>query len=64
MCRRGGMVDTAACQAVERKLVGVRIPLAKSQAFPLWEGLYVLPKICFLPSNTTVANPLYLGWLR
>ena len=48
MCRRGGMVDTAACQAVERKLVGVRIPLAKSQAFPSWEGFYVLPKICFV----------------
>ena len=34
MCRRGGMVDTAACEAVERKLVGVRIPLAKLRVFP------------------------------
>jgi hypothetical protein len=64
MWRRGGMVDTAALEAVERKLVGVRIPLAKSQAFPSWEGFYVLPKICLLPSNTTDANPPSLDWLR
>ena len=48
MCRRGGMVDTAARQAVERKLAGVRIPLAKSQAFPSWEGFHILLKICFV----------------
>ena len=60
MCRRGGMVDTAAWKAVERKLVGVRVPFAKSQAFPYWEGFYVMPKICLLPSNTTDANPLLL----
>lgn len=62
MCRRGGMVDTAAWKAVERELVGVRFPLAKSQ--PSLRGkafIFCLKFVFYLPTLQLQIHPPWAG---